>query len=129
MSVISTIPRQAQMTLAFEPGLVERYPALMDCLRACVHGHDKPMKTIAADMDMSTSDLSRKLAGNPNDPRHFHVDDLERYVQATGDTTPIAYLAAKYLQDDDARRMQVVNQATRLLAELGPVLAALKQSA
>lgn len=119
----------AQLTLGFEPGALERYPTAMDRLRAAVYAAAKPIKTIAADMDMSSSALSRKLAQDPDDPRRFSVDDLERYVASTGDTSVVEYLAAKCLQSDEQRRAQTLSAATRLLAELGPVLAALKGAA
>jgi hypothetical protein len=119
----------AQMTLDLDLGLVERHPTLLDCLRAAVYASRRPLKAVAADCDMSASDLGRKLSGNPDDPRRFSVDDLERYVQGTGDTTPIEYLAAKYLQTDEARRAHALNQATRILAELAPLVAALKGQA
>lgn len=122
-------PTKAQLTLDFEPGLVERFPTAMDALRAAVHGGRKPLKTIAADMDLSTSALSRKLSQDPDDPRRFSLDDLEHFIQATGDTSVVEYLAAKYLQSDECRRTQALHQATRLLSELGPLLAQLKVAA
>jgi len=64
MSLVSA----TQMTLDFEPGLIERFPTLLDCIRTGAYTNRNPLKTIAADMDMSQSDLSRKLAGNPDDP-------------------------------------------------------------
>lgn len=124
-----TVLAKSQLTLDFEPGLVERHPTAMDCLRASVYTHPRPMKTIAADMDLSTSCLSRKLSQDPDDPRRFSLDDLERYVQATGDTLVIAYLAAKYLQSAENRRLQVVAEANRLLTQLAPLVSALKGGA
>ena len=126
---LHALPAKQQLTLDFEPGLVERHPTAMDALRAAVYGGRKPLKTIAADMDISTSGLSRKLSQDPDDPRRFSVDDLEHYIKATGDTMVVEYLAAKYLQSDDTRRMQALNTATRLLGELGPLLATLKGAA
>ncbi len=120
---------KSQMTLDLEPGLVDRYPTAMDCLRASVYAGRRPMKTIAADMDLSSSALSRKLAQDPDDPRRFSVDDLEAYIRATGDTTVVEYLAAKHLQSDATRHTQALNQASRLLQELGPLLAVLKGAA
>jgi hypothetical protein len=125
MTVLSGTPK-AQLTLDFEPGMVERHPTAMDALRAAVFGGPRPLKTVAADMDLSTSALSRKLSQDPDDPRRFSLDDLEHYIQATGDTQVVEYLAAKYLQSDAARRQQALNTATRLLHELGPLLASLK---
>lgn len=116
----------AQLTFDFELGVLDRYPTAMDRLRAAVYASVRPMKTIAADMDYSTSALSRKLAQDPEDPRRFSLDDLERFVQVTGDTSVVEYLVAKYLQSDEQRHAQTLATATRLLAELGPLLAALK---
>lgn len=125
-----TLPaRPAQLTLDFEdfePGMLERYPAAMDVLRAVAHSHRLPIKTIAADMDMSSSTLSRKLSADPDDPRRFSVDDLESFVCATGDTTVIRYLAAKYLATDDQRRASAITAAESLLRELAAVLPSLK---
>ena len=129
MTLRAATANAAQLTLDLDPGLLEKNPTLLDCLRACVYGGTLPLKTIAADCDLSASELSRKLNNNPDDPRRFSVDDLERYVQGTGDVTPIQYLAAKYLQSDEARRAHALSQATRLLGELGPLLAALKVGA
>lgn len=125
MSLHAVIAK-AQLTLDLEPGLVERHPTLLDCLRSRVYAAAKPLKAIASDMDLSASELSRKLSGNPDDPRRFSVEDLEQYVRGTGDTTPIEYLAVKYLQTDDAKRARAVAEATRLLADLAPLLASLK---
>ena len=126
---VHALPQKSQLTLDFEPGIVERFPTAMDCLRSSVYAGAKPMKTIAADMDMGASTLSRKLSQDHDDPRRFSLDDLERYISATGDTTVVEYLAAKHLQSDDHRRLQTLNAATRLLGELGPLLAALKGAA
>ena len=123
------MPVKAQLTLDFEPGLVDRYPTAMDAVRAAVHGGRKPLKTIAADMDLSVSALSRKLNQDPEDPRRFSLDDLEALIAATGDTSVVEYLAAKYLQSDETRRHQALTQATRLLAELGQLLPSLKGAA
>lgn len=94
-----------QMSLDFDASLVERHKTCLDCVRQAAYTYRNPLKTIAADMDLSESKLSRKLAQNPNDTRHFNLEDLERFIVATGDTTPILYLVGKYLAD------QVVTQA------------------
>lgn len=120
------MPLPGQLTLSFEPGLVERFPSAMDLVRRVAYGHRNPLKTIAADMDMSQSTLSRKLAQDPDDPRRFSVDDLEAFVTATGDTTVIEYLAAKYLQSDESRRAGAIAAAEGLLRELAAVLPTLR---
>lgn len=113
----------SQLTLDFEPSLVERHKTCLECVRQSAYTHRNPLKTLAADMDMSETDLSRKLSQNPNDTRRFTLDDLEAFVSASGDTTPILYLAVKYLTD-----RQVVKQAAidKLMADLPNVMALIK---
>jgi hypothetical protein len=77
------------------------------------------------DMDMSPSDLSRKLADNPNDPRRFTVGDLEAYIKATGDTKPILYLAQKFCVDSEFKR----REALSALAQMAPQIQALLKAA
>lgn len=122
------MPLPGQLTLSFEPGLVERFQSAMDLVRRVAYGHRNPLKTIAADMDMSQSTLSRKLAQDPDDPRRFSLDDLEAFVVATGDTTVIEYLAAKYLQSDESRRAGAIAAAEGLLRELAAVLPTLREA-
>lgn len=120
------VASQQQLTLEFAPGLVERHETAMDCIRSAVLSNPKPLKSIAGDMDLSASTLSRKLNQDPDDPRRFNVDDLESYIKATGDTTPIQYLAAKYLQSDEARKARAISRVEMLSAELAGALAVLK---
>lgn len=115
-----------QMTLDFEPGLTEKYPHLLDCIRAAAYTHRNPLKTIAADMDVSQSDLSRKLAGNPEDPRRFSVDDLERFLVATQDNTPIYWLIERFLQNDKLKQDRALQE---LAKQLPGILALIKASA
>jgi len=114
-----------QLTLDFQPGLTELYGSALECVRARVHQLGRPLKSIAADMDMSQSELSRKLADNPNDTRTFTLHDLERYVRATGDTVPVLYLAQQYCADPQARQ----REALGVLAGMVPQLQALIKAA
>lgn len=115
---MGTVHSNSQLTLDFEPGLVERHGSLLDCIRQSAYTHRSPLKTIAADMDQSQSDLSRKLAGNPDDPRRFSVDDLEKFIRATGDVTPILYLVEKYLADEDAKQRAAHQQLAKMLPDV-----------
>lgn len=114
-----------QLTIDFTPGLTERHESLLACLRECAYTQRNPLKTIAADMDMSQSELSRKLASNPGDPRHMTVEDLESFIDATGDTTPIQWLIEKYMQDGTQRQ----KQAVAALARLAPLIESLTKQA
>lgn len=104
-----------QHTLNFEPGLAERWRSLKACLRERVYGHPKPLKAIAADMDLSESELSRKLSDNPGDPRNATLDDLEAYIRVTGDTTPISYLVEKYAVNETTKRAYAAAELAKAL--------------
>ena len=113
-----TVHSGSQLTLSLEPGLADRHDCLLDCIRQVVYSNRKPIKTIAADMDMSSSDLSRKLSSNPDDTRRFSVEDLERLVVATGDVTPILYLAEKYLASRESKQRAAAEQLCQLLPDI-----------
>lgn len=120
-----TVVAQQQLTLDFTPGLTERHESMIDCVRECALTHKNPLKTIAADMDLSPTELSRKLSCNPDDPRRFTLMDLEKFIAATGDTRPIYWLIEKYLQDDEAKQKQALAALASVLPEM---LALIKQA-
>lgn len=107
-----------QHVLNFDPGLSERWSSLKSCVRERVYANKKPLKAIAADMDLSESDLSRKVGGNPDDPRNFSIDDLERYIETTGDVTPILYLVEKYSVSENAKRAYAAAEFAKMLPEM-----------
>lgn len=121
---MSTLVSSNQMTLDFEAGLTERHDSLVSVVREGAYSHRNPLKTLAADMDMSQSDLSRKLGDNPNDPRKFTLDDFERYLDASGDMTPLYYLIEKYLADDEVKQRRAVAELSK---QLPNILALVKQ--
>lgn len=93
--------KMQQITINFDAGVTESYQTCREYIAARVHQLGRPQKAIAADMDYSPSDLSRKLAQNPDDSRRFTLDDLEKYIVATGDKKPVIYLVEKYLSEND----------------------------
>lgn len=95
-----------QLTLNFEAGLVESYATCREFIASRVHQLGRLQKSIAADMDYSPSDLSRKLAQSPNDSRRFTLDDLEAYMTVTGDTSPAHYLVEKYLYNAPVEELE-----------------------
>lgn len=117
----------SQLTLNFEPALPERFGSLREFVAhrsTVVHKH---LKVQAADMDMAPSTLSRKLHPGDGDTQRFNLDDLEAWLKSTGDAASvIEYLVAKYLDSETDRKARAVHKAEQLLAELGPVLAALR---
>jgi hypothetical protein len=109
-----------QLTLAFDESLTQAHRSLRDCVAAGIYR--RGLKAIAADLDVSPGNLSCALSDDPH--RKFSVDDLERYVQCTGDKTPIYYLIGKYLGDEAAARDQALGQVQQMLANLPAMMAA-----
>lgn len=120
-----TVHSSNQLTLDFLPGLTELHTSALACVDSQIKSSGKPLKTIAADMDLSSSELSRKLANNPHDARNFTLDDFERYIASSGDTTPLLYLVQKYCVDSDVKQ----RQALAALASQVPNLIALLKAA
>lgn len=108
----------AQLTLNFEPGLSERHKSLKACIRERIYANGRPLKVIAADMDTSPTELTRKLGENPNDPRNLSVDDLEAYLQATGDHAPIYYLIEKFAVSTEAKQAYAAAELAKVLPNI-----------
>lgn len=126
MSSVST----SQLTLNFEPSIAERWPSLRAYLAHSAMLQQKSFKTIAADMDISPSTLTRKLNPGDGDTQRFNLDDLEGYIQSTGDVdTVIEYLAAKYKDSPEQRKARTISKVEAMLPELVQLLGSLKAEA
>lgn len=109
----------AQLTLSLEPG-VSVHPSLKACIAAGVYS--RGVVAVAGKIDASPSHLCEALSGN--DRRKFDVDDLEAYIAATGDTTPIQYLVAKFLRDASVVQAEALNRLVGLAETLPGLIAA-----
>lgn len=107
-----------QLTLQLDDTLVSRYRGVRDVVLQGVYA--RGLKTVAADLDLSPGNLSVALSDDPH--RKFGVDDLERYIQATGDKTPVYYLIARYLGDEGHARDHALGQVAELLQHLPAML-------
>lgn len=110
----SVIKPAAQMVLDFEPGLVERYGSLRECVATGVY--QRGLKRVAIDLDQAPSNLSVQLSEDPS--RHLSVDSLELYIDKTGDLTPIYYLAERFLSDKGAKQEAANAELLRQFATL-----------
>ncbi len=110
---------QIQMTLDLDTHLTERFRSAKEAMAAGVYG--RGLKRCAADLDVAPGNLSVMLSGDGQ--RHLDVDLLERYVETTGDRTPIYYLVAKHCGDSSAARDEAVERVQAMLAELPQLLA------
>lgn len=108
-----------QLTLQFDETLVSAHRSVRDCVAAGVYR--RGLKVVAADLDLSPGNLSVALSDDQH--RKFSVDELERYVQTSGDKSPIYYLVAKYLGDEGAARDQALGQVAEMLQQLPNMLA------
>ena len=127
-----------QLQIHYDAGLTAQYPEFIDVVRAAVYSSGQSLKVIAADLDMSQSELSRKLSNNPNDPRrklsnnpndprNFAVDDLSHLLSALGPdgNMIIHWLAEKHLEtprDPAQVAMEMINQIAPVLNALQALL-------
>lgn len=118
--------KEQQLTLNFEAGLSDCYSSCREYAQALIHQQGRPIKTIAADMDFSPSQLSRKLAQSPGDSARFTLDDLELFMQVTGDTSPIKYLVDKYLANATCKKIEDMERELALLKQNQNIKAAYK---
>jgi hypothetical protein len=117
----------AQFTLNFEPALPERFGSLREFIAHRSTVVPKLLKVQAGDMDMAPSLLSRKLNPGDGDTQRFNCDDLEAWLQSTGDASAvIEYLAAKFLHSDEHRKARAIARVEQLSSELANALAQLK---
>lgn len=117
-SVITSPPRQ--MTLDLDEGLLMAHRSVRECVAAGIYR--RGLKRSAGDLDLAPGNLSAALGDESH--RKFSVDELERYIQTSGDKNPVYYLVAKYLGDEGAARDQALGQVMEMLQGLPTMLAA-----
>lgn len=111
-----------QLSLTLEVSLVHQFPDFRDVVRESIYGCGRQFKAIAADLDLSVSELSRMLSENPADPRYFPLPRLPELIRATGDKRPILWLVEMFLDDANAKRQSAVDRLDKLLPELAQLV-------
>lgn len=116
----------------FEPGLTALYREHEDCVAAVVHAFRGGVDAIAPALDMSPSELSRRLNAHllakegDTSNRPLRDCDVVKIIAKTKDYRPIFWLVEKFLQDPETVR----TTAIYTLAGLMPVIQTLvEQSA
>lgn len=114
-----------QLSLMFEPGLAQSSRSLREHMARRVYALG--LTRVAGQIDTSPSKLTEKLAGvdSSGKVRGFTVDELEAYIVATDDKTPIYYLVDKFLRDPKIQQQE----ALAMLAEIAQQIAPLAQLA
>ena len=103
-----------QLTLELEPGLTQRFRCARDAVAQGVYR--RGLKTTAADLDMAPGNLS--VALGDDGVRHLSIDAFERYLQVSGDLTPLYYLVERYLGDQGAVRAEAFDRLLRMTEQL-----------
>lgn len=117
-----------QLNLDFLPGLTSRFPRWEDTFVHVVYSNRKGLNGVASDLDMSPSELSKRLAWRPDqkeEPRPLRSVDIVGILESTNDPTPIYWLIEKFLRDPEAKRAEAINA----LAQLAPLLNGLVEQA
>ncbi len=98
-----------QLTIDFDKSVVSAFDRCVDYIAVRVHQQGRPQKAVAADMDLSPSQLSQKCGPISQSSARFTLDDLENYIRVTGDREPLKYLVSKYLvnQSEDELKAQI----------------------
>lgn len=112
--------RQLEITL--EGGLRDQFPEFWECVQASESGCGRQHKAIAADLDMSPSELSRKLANNPDDPLNFPLRLFPALLRSTRDLRPLYWLIEEFCEDDKARASRVQAELAAMLPKLQALL-------
>lgn len=118
--------KNVQLSIDFAPGLTARFRSLKQACAHAVYASRGGLSGVAADMDMSPSELSKRLSDTEStDNRPLRAEDIEDIVTSTGDRTPVYYMVEKFLQDPKAKRDQALAQ----MAEMAPLFVALAEDA
>jgi len=107
-----------QLMLDFEPGLVERFRNARDAVAQGVY--QRGLKRVAMDLDQAPGNLSSQLADETQ--RHFSLDSFERYLETSGDMTPLYYLVEKFLGDRRDASRAAIEQIQALAPQLMDLL-------
>src|SRR3546814_12516470 len=77
-------------------------------------------------MDLAPTKLTQKLAGSDSGgkPRGLTIDELEAYLQRTGDLSPVHYLVETYLNDPEIAQAEAAAKLQATLDSITALLAA-----
>jgi hypothetical protein len=108
----------SQISLELQPGLLRRYSTLREAVHHSVLNDPRGMKAVAADLDLTLSELTRRLSPSEGDPRSLDVNLFDQILTSTGDMTPLHWLNAKHLADAEAKRRAAIDALGRALPEI-----------
>lgn len=109
-----------QVMLDFEPGISERFPRWEDTLNHAVYSSRIGLNGVAARIDQSPSDLSKRLSGEEQRP--LRAKDVIGIIEATGDMAPIFWLVDRFLKDPDVAKREALARLPAVMAALERIL-------
>lgn len=115
-----TAPK-TQLSLDFEPGLVDRYRNLRDVVSTSIY--KRGLTTCAIDLNESPGNLSNQLSDESQ--RKFGIDDFETYLTKSKDYTAIYYLVEKFLTksekdaSEETKKLKVLADIQTMLKNAG----------
>lgn len=113
----------SQLTMELQTDVRRRFAMLRDCLHWTVLNDPRGIKAVAADCDLSVSELSRRLHPSDDDPRSCDVNLMVRVMHSTRDLSPLHWLMAEFLQDEETKRKAAVDQLSTLMPQIAALLA------
>lgn len=113
-----------QYALDFEAGLTQRYPRWEDTLVNAVYASRIGLNGVAAKLDMSPSELSKRLSHHTDEPRPIRSQDILGIIEATGDFTPVHWLVERFLRDPEAKRQEALARLPALMEQVEATLQA-----
>jgi len=111
-------------TLDFAPGLTDKFPRWRDTFVHAVYSSRLGLNGVAAKLDMSPTDLTKRLSGNGDEPRPLRDTDILGIIDATQDYTPVYWLLEKFLKDPDAKRQEALARLPSIMALMEATLKA-----
>lgn len=107
-----------QLSLSFPTGLTAQFRSLREVAAAAVYASKKGVAGVAGSLDMSPTDLTKRLNPDSAEPRPLRVEDLEGIIAATGDMRPIHWLIERFLRDPEQAKAQAIGQMATLLPQM-----------
>lgn len=115
-----------QLTLDFTGGLTTRFRSLKQACAHAVYHSRVGLTGVAIALDMSPSELSKRLAEDESpDNRPLRDRDIVGIIAETSDRTPVYWLIERFLSDPKAKQAAALAE----LAAMAPVLTALAEQA
>lgn len=104
-----------QITLDYQSGISKLFDSGREFLHARSYQQGKRQKDIAELLEMSASQLSRKLAQVEGDSARFTLDDAEKFMAVTNDFSLIEYFVDKFLANSKENELDQLKMKIKQL--------------